>query len=257
MIRIAAWLIALLSIPVSTAWAGQRPQSTPPTTYKLSTRAAVRSTPGGRIVDTWSAGTHFTSVAASSDWIRVSGYFPEGTWQAADRPLWVSRHAVRLSHPRGTNQPDEVARYIVVDKSELELKVIEHRPRGNKVLLRTTVAVGRDGCLPEDKGGRCYYTEPGRYHVRWKIHDPRGIQWCIPKFMEAEYADDIAQGRRCFRGAIGDFALNIGKSYAIHGTDKPETLGERVTHGCIRVANGAMQRIYRYMQVGDPVYIRR
>lgn len=254
MVRITPWLIALLLAPAAATLAAQPVRQTGPTTYKLFSRAAVRAAPGGRVIVTWNRGTHFTSTAASGDWIRISGYFPNGKWRAADRPLWIRRDAARISPPHGARK---IARYIVVDKSKFELRVMEHTGHRERVLLRTTVALGRDGCLPDDQGGRCYYTDPGRYHVRWKVHDPRGIKWCIPKFMESEYAEDIARGRRCFRGVIGAFALNIGKSYAIHGTGKPETLGEKVTHGCIRVANGVMQRIYRYMRVGDPVYIRR
>lgn len=142
-----------------------------------------------------------------------------------------------------------------IDKSTFELEVIEERNENKEVIFKTTVALGMDRCLPEEKGGRCYYTDPGEYHVRWKVHDPQGIEWCIPKSMEKEYASAIARGKRCFRGALGNHALNIGKTYAIHGTSNPSSLGKRVSHGCIRTANEAVKKLYSLMEEGDKVYI--
>ena len=88
-----------------------------------------------------------------------------------------------------------------------------------------------------------------------KIHDPEGIQWCIPKTMEKEYSRAIKRGERCYRGAIGKYALNIGKSYAIHGTSNPRSIGKRVSHGCVRTYNRDIKQIYQLMDVGDKVYI--
>ncbi|HEX6368863.1 MAG TPA: L,D-transpeptidase, partial [Longimicrobium sp.] len=42
---------------------------------------------------------------------------------------------------------------------------------------------------------------------------------------------------------------------AIHGTDKPELLGQRVSHGCIRLANADALRLFHNVQVGTEIVI--
>ena len=47
-----------------------------------------------------------------------------------------------------------------------------------------------------------------------------------------------------------------GGFIGIHGTDRPDLLPGRVSHGCIRMRNGAIRRLDRLMPVGTPVTIR-
>lgn len=230
-------------------------------TYRLKTMAVVRNAPNGAILDIWDPTTLFTSNELQGDWLKITGHFPDGNrWEPMPQSIWVNRYYVSsvqrtIPKSRQSKRPSGVRRYIEVDKSDFELRVVEKSEENTKVLLKTKVAVGMDRCLPKEKGGKCYYTEPGEYEVRWKVHDPEGIEWCIPKSMEREYAADIAAGNRCFRGSIGSHALNIGKSYAIHGTSNPASLGKKVSHGCVRTANSKMARIYDLMDVGDKVFI--
>lgn len=257
--RVLLPLLLLLGNPVHASINDGEKQTTAQT-YQLTTISVVRSAPDGAIVDIWNGGTLFTSNQAEGDWIRITGHFPDGnTWKPNGQSAWINRHYAstlkRKPQPKPSNRPDGVIRYIEVDKSDFELRVVEKSDEQKKVLLKTTVAVGMDRCLPKEKGGKCYYTEPGEYHVRWKVYDPEGIEWCIPKSMEKEYASSIAQGKRCFRGPLGKYALNIGKTYAIHGTSNPASLGKKVSHGCVRTANQQMARIYSLMDEGDKVYI--
>jgi hypothetical protein len=230
-------------------------------TYELTTIAVVRNAPDGQIVDIWDPNTRFTSTVADDGWVKITGHFPSSDWQALPEPLWIDSNYVRGFTPKKSavptpkRRPDGSIRYIEVDKSDFELRVIEEKNDDKAVLFKTVVALGMDRCLPKSKGGRCYYTEPGEYHVRWKVHDPKGIKWCIPKSMEKEYSKEIARGERCYRGAIGKYALNIGKTYAIHGTKNEGSLGKRVSHGCVRTANNDIRKIYSMMEIGDKVYI--
>lgn len=253
-------LLSLISLPLAASVNDdERDNGSPALTYRLNTIAVVRESPNGRIVDVWNDDTLFTSNVADGDWVRVTGTFPDDKWQPSERALWINRHYAETFTPKyrttPSNRPPGVTRYVEVDKSTFELKVIEEKNDEKDVIFKTVVALGMDRCLPKEKGGRCYYTEPGEYHVRWKVHDPEGIEWCIPKSMEKEYAGTIARGKRCFRGAIGSHALNIGKTYAIHGTSNPASLGKRVSHGCVRTANQAIEKLYKLMDVGDKVYI--
>ncbi len=258
MLLIGLWSL----IPTSPVLATLSPTDTaeqPAKSYRLHTIAVVRNRPDGPIIDIWDRGTPFTSGHTDGDWLQVTGHFPDDRWEPAPQPMWISRYYARTFTPqvvnRTTQRPASVQRYIRVNKSSFRLEVIERQAETEKVIFATKVALGMDRCLPREKGGRCYYTEPGEYKVRWKVHDPKGIEWCIPKSMEQEYPQDIASNKRCFRGPLGQFALNIGKSYAIHGTNRPQSLGRRVSHGCVRAANDAMKRLYQMMDVGDRVII--
>jgi L,D-transpeptidase-like protein len=47
-----------------------------------------------------------------------------------------------------------------------------------------------------------------------------------------------------------------GGVVGIHGTNEPQLLPGRVSHGCIRVPNAAMLRLARLAKVGTPILIR-
>src|SRR5436305_485615 len=47
-----------------------------------------------------------------------------------------------------------------------------------------------------------------------------------------------------------------GGVIGIHGTDQPELIPGRPSHGCIRVPDSAITRLWRLMPVGTPVTIR-
>lgn len=252
--RLLITLLLLHSLPAA---AGQGAAAEPAAkTWRLATIAAVRAAPEGRITGIWNSDTLFTARQVNDDWLRISGHFPGDTWQPLPQPLWVPRlYAAEVSTKPAAPLHHGPERYIVVNKSTFQLQVFERKSSGDEVIYATTIAVGMDDCKPKELGGRCYYTEPGEYAVRWKVHDPQGIEWCIPKYMEDEYAEDIANGQRCFRGSIGTHALNIGKSYAIHGTNRPDLLGRKVSRGCVRAANKDMRTIYQLVDVGAKVTI--
>ncbi len=46
-----------------------------------------------------------------------------------------------------------------------------------------------------------------------------------------------------------------GGVVGIHGTDQPELIPGRVSHGCIRVPNGRIRRLARLMPIGTPIEI--
>jgi hypothetical protein len=50
-------------------------------------------------------------------------------------------------------------------------------------------------------------------------------------------------------------ALNI-KGYGIHGTNVPRSIGHASSHGCIRLRNRDVEKLYAMLRVGDTVQIR-
>lgn len=61
--------------------------------------------------------------------------------------------------------------------------------------------------------------------------------------------------QRKYRGVLGTHRLNIGDGYALHGTNKPETVGRSVSHGCVRLRNEDIAKLYDMVLTGTPVYI--
>src|SRR5215470_4278610 len=49
--------------------------------------------------------------------------------------------------------------------------------------------------------------------------------------------------------------LNL-KGYGIHGTNAPASIGRAASHGCIRLRNRDMERLFTMLRVGDVVRIR-
>lgn len=61
--------------------------------------------------------------------------------------------------------------------------------------------------------------------------------------------------QRKFGGVLGTHRLNLGDGYAIHGTDKPESIGRSVSHGCVRLMNADIAKLYAIVPLGTPVFI--
>ena len=61
--------------------------------------------------------------------------------------------------------------------------------------------------------------------------------------------------QRKYKDVLGTHRLNLGDGYALHGTDAPQSIGQSVSHGCVRLRNEDIETLYRMVPVGTPVYI--
>lgn len=61
--------------------------------------------------------------------------------------------------------------------------------------------------------------------------------------------------QRKYQGVMGTHRLNLGDGYALHGTNKPETIGRSVSHGCVRLRNEDIAWLYANVPIGTTVYI--
>jgi lipoprotein-anchoring transpeptidase ErfK/SrfK len=119
---------------------------------------------------------------------------------------------------------------IVIDLSARRLAVYT---RG-RLALTTTAAIGAPATP----------TPLGRFYINQRFRDdPSGpYGWA-------------AIGISAFSEVLTGWPQ--GGPVAIHGTNRPSLLGLRVSNGCIRVSNAAIQRIWRLAPTGTPVLIRQ
>lgn len=61
--------------------------------------------------------------------------------------------------------------------------------------------------------------------------------------------------QRRYPDVLGTHRLNLGDGYALHGTNKPSSIGQAVSHGCVRLRNEDIAYLYGVVEVGTPVYI--
>jgi lipoprotein-anchoring transpeptidase ErfK/SrfK len=61
--------------------------------------------------------------------------------------------------------------------------------------------------------------------------------------------------QRHYDKVLGKFRLELGDGYGIHGTDEPEKLGQSVSHGCVRLGDEDIAKLYAMSNVGDAVVI--
>jgi lipoprotein-anchoring transpeptidase ErfK/SrfK len=65
----------------------------------------------------------------------------------------------------------------------------------------------------------------------------------------------VGTNQRRYAGVLGTHRLNLGNGYAIHGTNQPKSIGHAVSHGCVRVLNEDIDKLYQMVPVGTPVYL--
>jgi LysM repeat protein len=108
------------------------------------------------------------------------------------------------------------------------------------VYVRTfRVALGADGSTPTG---------------RWKvINQQENPGWTDPRTGRRWHPDDpenpIGEHWIGLEGVEGDAVGQFG--YGIHGTIEPETIGQNVSLGCVRLAPDDVAAVYKYLVVGE------
>ena len=123
--------------------------------------------------------------------------------------------------------PVTTERRIVVSIPDRALAVVEN----GRVVLKFRVSVG----APESP------SPAGEYRVINRVTNP--VYYHPGEVIPA--GPDNPVGPRW----IG---LNI-KGYGIHGTNEPRLIGRDVSHGCIRLRNRNVKRVFARVRVGDVV----
>jgi lipoprotein-anchoring transpeptidase ErfK/SrfK len=61
--------------------------------------------------------------------------------------------------------------------------------------------------------------------------------------------------QRRIEKTLGRYRLNLGDGYALHGTQATGQLGRSVSHGCVRVGDEDLKKLYEMSSVGEEVII--
>ena len=100
-----------------------------------------------------------------------------------------------------------------------------------------------------------FKTPKGEFKIRGKVTSP---VWKKPDWAFVEEGLPVPSSNHHSRfesGVLGDYALNLGDGYMIHGTLYQRFLGLPVTHGCIRLNDENLELVYKSLLVGSKVYI--
>jgi len=164
-----------------------------------------------------------------------------------DDPL-VSLASVPKPPRAADTGPDSRFTYLLLklDERRLYLYVGDGDPSTPPEVESFPVAIGR----------REYPTPTGHYKVRNKIVNPDFVvfDWKEPShdLRTLPPGPDNPLGLRW----IG-FAQAHGWEIGFHGTPHPEVLGQAVSHGCVRMRNSDIVRLYDRVRVGTPVIVER
>ncbi|MDW5597673.1 L,D-transpeptidase, partial [Conexibacter stalactiti] len=118
---------------------------------------------------------------------------------------------------------------LVVDRRRLRATLY----RGRRPIFSAPVGIGRPGAP----------TPAGRFYVRDKL----------TRYRSSTYGP-LAFGTSARAPGVTDWPA--GGFVGIHGTDRPDLVPGRVSHGCIRLRNADVVRLGRLLPVGTPLRIR-
>lgn len=142
--------------------------------------------------------------------------------------LWIPGDGTPITIPSQFLLPDAPREGIVLNRGEMRLYYYHDNPlTGGKLVSTYPVGIGR-----EDR-----QTPVGRSQVIMKLKNPA---WYPDEDVRADYA---AQGKPLPPvvppgpdNPLGKYALQLDiPGYLIHGTNRPDGIGMRVSRGCVRL----------------------
>lgn len=142
--------------------------------------------------------------------------------------------------------------HIVVDTARNRL----YLKNGKTLLLEAVCSTGNGKILNDPAKNRSWRfdTPRGEFHILKKVHRP---VWTKPDWAFIEEGEQVPSSfrERVEEDMLGDYALHIGNSYLIHGTLYRRLLGRSVTHGCVRLGDADLEKVFKASAVGTPVFI--
>lgn len=142
--------------------------------------------------------------------------------------------------------------FLIINTSDNTFKLFK-----NNRLIRTGIC--STGSFKElivnDKKKFLFETPKGALTVKNKKTNP---VWAKPDWAFIEEGLPVppkGHPSRFEKYVLGDYALELGDGYMIHGTIYQRFLGLSVTHGCVRLNDADLEAIYKTLPVGARVFI--
>ncbi len=153
---------------------------------------------------------------------------------------WLMKEGTPIILPTQHLLPERAEWGILVNRGDLRLYYF---PKKGGPVRSWPISTGREE----------YETPLGLQHVTELTRNPTWIPTA------AHRKDDPTVPRRVPPGPenpLGKFRVRVGwNGYAIHGTNKPEGIGRRVSRGCIRMYPEHIEELFELAKVGMPVAI--
>ncbi len=142
--------------------------------------------------------------------------------------------------------------YIVVDSAQNRLRLM----RKDTVVREAIVSAGTGAILTDEKTGKTWVFETPR-GVRKVLYKRKNPCWTRPDWDYVENGEPLPRtlAERVDCAALGDYALYLGDGYMIHGTLYERSLGQSVTHGCVRVGAVDLEAVWKAAPAGTKVYL--
>lgn len=151
---------------------------------------------------------------------------------------WLPPEGRSVLLPAAHLPPAGMAAPLVINLGDMRLYW-----RGRDGLVSFPVGIGRDG----------WELRPGLTRVAGKRRDPA---WVPPASIRAEkpwLPQRVPPGPD---NPLGAFSLDLAQGLIrIHGTNRPDGVGRRVSHGCFRMYPEDIARLFAEVPVGTPVAI--
>jgi lipoprotein-anchoring transpeptidase ErfK/SrfK len=130
--------------------------------------------------------------------------------------------------------------------SEVNVSEVPYRIQVQQGALKITVWRGSEVVLDEPIGlGRAGTATPcGEYFLTELLQPTNGGGAYGP----------YAFGTSAYSEVLTSFAGGNGQ-IGLHGTNEPGLLGQRVSHGCIRMSNSGITKLAQMLPLGTPIYI--
>ena len=160
---------------------------------------------------------------------------------------WMPGEGARMHIPRQYILPGKTREGLVLNLAELRLYYFDSDPDGNPQVRTYPISAGRVD----------WVTPIGMTRVSDRLENPN---WYPPKSVILEHE---AMGEELSKvvppGAdnpLGQYALMLdAEGYFIHGTNRDQGIGMRVTHGCIRLRSSDIAELIHRVPIGTPVEI--
>lgn len=161
---------------------------------------------------------------------------------------WLPKPGTRVIVPTQYVLPAAPHRGIVVNLAAMRLFYFPPHKRGEpQVVITHPVGIGRQG----------WKTPQGVTRVLWHEKDP---VWHVPPSIIAEHHRDGDELPKVMGpgpdNPLGAFALHLAwPGYLIHGTNKPVSVGLRVSHGCVHLFPEDIAQIFKMVPNGTEVRV--